>query len=118
MFFLCDYACAISFFGYNAYMTKIKTTYRTTIDFLKDCDTVVFNYSTGKSPLTGKEMFVEYEGEVTLHDPEIHEDDCPEGHVYILCDAICGMEEFPFGMPVHEDDIVAKIDEDGERIEL
>ena len=107
MFFLCDYACAISFFSYNAYMTKIKTTYRTTIDFLKDCDTVIFEYEG-----------VEHEGEVTLHDPEIHDDDCPEGHVYILFPAITGREEFPFGMPVHEDDIVARVDEDGERVEL
>ena len=107
MFFLCDYACAISFFGYNAYMTKIKTTYRTTIDFLNDCDTVIFEYEG-----------VEHEGEVTLHDPEIHDDDCPEGHVYILFPAITGREEFPFGMPVHEDDIVARVDEDGERVEL
>ena len=96
-------------------MTKTKTTFSSLLDSLKDYDTVVFNYSTGRSAITGKENIVEYLGEVTLHDPEIHDDDCPEGHVYVLCKAICGMEEFPFGMPVHEDDIVEIVPEDDDR---
>jgi hypothetical protein len=85
-------------------MTKTKTTFSSTIDFLKDCDTVIFEHE-------GAELV----GEVTLHDPEIHEDDCPEGHVYIIFSAIEGREEFPFGMPVHEDDIVEIVPEDDPR---
>ena len=104
MFFLCDYACAISFFRYNAYMTKTKATFSSLLDSLKDCDNVIFEHEG-----------VEHVGEVTLHDPEIHEDDCPEGHVYILFPDITGREEFPFGMPVHEDDIVEIVYEDDDR---
>ena len=85
-------------------MTKTKTTFSSLLDSLKDCDNVIFEHEG-----------VEHVGEVTLHDPEIHEDDCPEGHVYILFRAIVGREEFPFGMPVHEDDIVEIVPEDDDR---
>ena len=119
MFFFCDYACAISFFSYNTRMTATNSNFSFELDScLKDGDTVVFEYSAGKSAITGEEEIIEYEGEVTMHDPEIHEDDCPDEHVYILCPAISGFEgteEFPFGMPVHHDDINEIVPEDDPR---